>query len=185
MQTYDVLMLAVLAGATIFGAWKGMAWQLASLASLVVSYLVALRFGAVLAPYVGSHEPANRFVAMLILYLGTSLAIWLLFRVVAGLIDKVKLKDFDHQIGGLFGLAKGLLLCVVITFFAVTMSQRARGAVLESRSGYYIALLIDRAEPVMPPEVHDVLGPYLDRLDQGLDPSRPVGEVAGGLSWTR
>ena len=43
MQTYDLLMLLVLVCATIFGFWKGMAWQLASLASLVVSYIAALQ----------------------------------------------------------------------------------------------------------------------------------------------
>ena len=32
MQTYDIIMLAVLAGSTLFGFVKGMAWQLASLA---------------------------------------------------------------------------------------------------------------------------------------------------------
>ena len=35
LQPYDVFMLAVIVLTTIFGAWKGMAWQLASLASLV------------------------------------------------------------------------------------------------------------------------------------------------------
>ncbi len=43
--------------------------------------------------------------------------------------------------------------------------------VLRSRSGYYIAVLIDRAEPVMPAEVRDVLHPYLERLDHELDPT--------------
>ena len=43
MQTYDMLMLVVLVGATVFGFWKGMAWQIASLASLVVSYFASLQ----------------------------------------------------------------------------------------------------------------------------------------------
>ncbi len=34
MQGYDLIMLAILAGTTIFGAYKGMAWQLAAIASL-------------------------------------------------------------------------------------------------------------------------------------------------------
>ncbi len=46
MQTYDVLMFLVLAAATLFGFWKGMSWQIASLASLVVSYVAALQFSA-------------------------------------------------------------------------------------------------------------------------------------------
>ncbi len=168
MQVYDIAMLVVLLGATILGAWKGMAWQLASLSSIFFSSVVALRFSSQLAPLVGAQEPWNRFVAMLILYLGTSLAIWLIFRLVAGMIDRIKLKDFDRQLGALFGAAKGVVLCIAITFFAVTLSKDARELALHSRSGHYISVIIDRASPVMPEEVHEVFGPYLDRLEQGL-----------------
>jgi membrane protein required for colicin V production len=170
MQTYDIVMLVVLLGTTVFGVWKGMAWQAASLLSLVASYFVALRASAVVAPYFGD-PPTNRFVAMLVLYLATSAGIWLAFRFVSGMIDRVRLKEFDRQVGGLFGAAKGILLCVVITFFAVTMSSTARDMVLRSRSGYYISLLIDRAEPVMPAEVRETLRPYLDELDKQLAPT--------------
>lgn len=171
MQPYDIVMIVVLVSATLFGAWKGMAWQIASLASLVASYVVALRFGAELAPVFGDQEPWNRFIAMFVLYAGTSLVIWLAFRLVAGLIDRIRLKDFDRQIGGLFGLAKGILLCLVITFFAVTLSTQARGLVLQSRSGVYISQLIDRATPLIPTELHDVLQPYLQEFDEGLNPN--------------
>ncbi|MGD0653006.1 MAG: CvpA family protein, partial [Thermoguttaceae bacterium] len=51
IQTYDIVMLVVLLGATVLGAWKGMIWQIASLASLLVSAWVALHFSAPLAPY--------------------------------------------------------------------------------------------------------------------------------------
>lgn len=169
MQVYDIGMLVVLLGATVFGAWKGMAWQLASLSSIVCSFAVALRFSPLLAPYIGAQEPWNRFVAMLVLYLGTSLVIWLVFRLVASMIDRIKLKDFDRQVGALFGAAKGVVLCIAITFFAVTLSEKARELALHSRSGQYISVLIDRATPVMPKEVHEVLGPYLDQLEQGLN----------------
>ena len=40
----------------MFGFWKGMAWQLASLASLVVSYIAALQFSERLAPTFGEHR---------------------------------------------------------------------------------------------------------------------------------
>lgn len=173
MELYDIGMLVVLLVTTVFGAWKGMAWQLASLASFVLSYFAALRFSASLAPHLGSEAPWNRFVAMLVLYLVTSMAIWMLFRVVAGAIDRVKLREFDRQIGALFGAAKGVMLCVAITFFAVTLSVKARDSVLRSRSGYYIARLLNRADRVMPQELHQILDPYLDKLQKGLDPNAP------------
>jgi len=171
MDGYDVLMLVVLVAATLFGGMKGMAWQIASLASLAVSYLVSLKFSAQLAPLFGEQAPWNRFLAMLVLYLASSLAIWVAFRFVARFIERVKLREFDRQVGALVGFAKGVLLCVAITFFAVTLSAKARQAVLDSRSGYYIALLLDRAGPMIPTELHDVLDPYIRRLDQELEPA--------------
>ncbi len=170
MQFYDILMLLVLAVAMLLGAWKGFAWQLASLASLVVSYFAALRFSGQLAPYISPHEPVNRFVAMLLIYILTGAVIWLLFRLVAGFIDRLKLKEFDRQLGALLGLAKGGLLCVVITFFAISLAgEGQREQILQSRSGYYIGYVIDRASLVMPEEIHDRVRPYLERLDQQLE----------------
>jgi membrane protein required for colicin V production len=172
VEVYDICMLAVLALATLFGAYKGMAWQVASLASIVASYLVALRFSEQFAPRFGDQAPLNRFIAMFVLYMVTSLGIWFAFRIVKNFIDRVRLREFDRQMGALVGAAKGVLLCVAITFFAVTLSERARSAVLQSRSGYMIAQLLDRAEGVMPRELHGMLGPYLNQLEEQLKPGQ-------------
>ena len=145
----------------------------------------------------GQQEPWNRFLAMLVLYVVTAVAIWLLFRLVAGIINRVQLKEFDRQLGTIFGLAKGVLYCVVITFFAVTLSESARQAVLQSRSGNFIARGIREANPIMPEDVRKWLGKYIDELDEKLhtppkevapaepdgpplDDSRGEGTTAGG-----
>lgn len=172
METYDICMLVVLLAATIYGAYKGMAWQIASVASLVVSYFVALRFSPQIAHNFGDQAPLNRFIAMAVLYAATSVAIWLVFRIVASFLDRVKLREFDRQLGAMFGAAKGVLWCVAITFFAVTLSAKARGMVLDSRSGHYIAILLNRADNVMPQELHEVLDPYLHKLERELDPEK-------------
>ena len=172
MQAYDFVMIAVLLGATLFGFVKGMAWQIASLASLVVSYFVALRFSGQIAPVFGDSEPWNRFVAMLVIYMACSFAIWVLFRAVAGAIERVKLREFDRQLGALFGFAKGVLLCAVITFFAVTLLPPAqKQSIVASRSGRYIGVLLDKTRAAVPPEYSDVLKPYLDKFEQRLDPN--------------
>jgi membrane protein required for colicin V production len=171
MQTYDILMVLVLVGATLFGLWKGMAWQIASLASLVVSAIASMKFSAQLAPYFGQQAPLNRYSAMLAIYVGTSFIIWTLFRFVAGAIDKVRLESFDKQLGAMFGLAKGVLLCVAITFFAVTLLPAQGPAIANSQSGHYIIVLIDKAHSVLPPEVHQTLDPYLNKLEERLNPN--------------
>ncbi len=181
MHFYDIIMVLILLGATIFGAWKGMAWQIAALSSLIVSYFVALRFSGDFANYFGWDEPWNRFLAMLLIYLATSLVIWLAFRMVRDFIERVRLKEFDRQLGALFGAAKGVVLCVALTFFAVTLSEVSRQKVLESRSGFYIAALLDKAHGVMPPELHEILHPYLHHLREELDtpPRSPRGGTGG------
>ena len=83
MQTYDIVMLVVLVAATLFGAWKGLAWQIASLASIVASYFVAVEFRDQVAQMLTAEPPWNKFLAMLILYVGTYFVIWLAFRFVA------------------------------------------------------------------------------------------------------
>jgi membrane protein required for colicin V production len=170
MDLYDLLMLLVLGANLLLGVWKGMAWQAASIASLVLSYFMALRYSTALAPYLGVEAPLNRFVAMFVLYLGSSLFVWLCFRAVSGFIDRLRLKEFDHQVGGAFGLAKGVLWCVGITFFAVSLMPASRDQVLQSHSGHYIALLLNHADEVMPTEIHQVLDPYLNQLQTELAP---------------
>jgi membrane protein required for colicin V production len=170
VQTYDILMLIVLAGTTLFGFWKGMAWQIASLASLVVSYYAALRFSERLAPhipYFGDQAPLNRFIAMLAIYAVTSFVIWMLFRMVSKIIDRVKLEGFDRQLGAILGFAKGALLCIAITFFAVTLLTEEQGqAIMSSQSGRYIVALLRNAHAVVPPE----LQPHLQKIEQRLSP---------------
>jgi membrane protein required for colicin V production len=171
MQNYDYIMIAVLIGATVFGFWKGMAWQIASLASLVVSYFASLKFAEQLAPVFGQQAPLNKFVAMAAIYVGTSLIIWTLFRFVSNFIDKLRLESFDKQIGAIIGFAKGVLLCVGITFFAIGLVPQSREAIVGSQSGHYIVALVDKAHSVFPPEIHQIVDPYLNRIEERLNPN--------------
>ncbi len=181
MQPYDYLMLMVLVGLTLYGYSKGMAWQVAYLASLVVSYFVAVRFADQVKPLFGDSEPFNKFLAMAAIYVATSFGIWIVFRYVRGIIDKVRLESFDHQMGAIIGFARGVLWCVGLTFFAVgLLPQAQKQQIIESRSGHYIAVLLDRTDSMVPPEVHQVIGPYIRKIEERLDPNSVGPRVASG-----
>src|SRR5205807_7085590 len=140
-----------------------------------------------LAGIINASPPWNIFSAMLILFLATGLVVWIGFNLVSELIERVKLKEFDRQLGAIFGAAKGVILCVLITLFAVALlGDTQRQAICASKSGYYIAVLLDRADMVIPRELHEVLAPYLDRLDRDI----PHAHTADGgplppASWDR
>lgn len=175
---YDLVMIGLLAGAAVLGYFKGIVWQLAWIAGIAASSWVALRFGGPLAPFVGQQGPWNKLVAMLALYLATSLAVWLLFRVVASFIDAIHLSAFDHQLGLLLGLAKGVLLCVVVTFFAITLAPGYREQIVASRSGRLVAELIVRADQFLPREVIEVVDPYVQRFREQFAQADGAGEQA-------
>ena len=172
MQTYDIIMSLVLAFATLWGFWKGFAWQLATLASLILSYLVAYRFRTPVASYIDADPPWNVALAMLLLYIGTSLLVWVGFQFVRGMLDSLKLRDFDRQLGGLVGAATGGVLCVVITLFAVTLlSHEHRNQIIHSKSGHLLAVLLDKSHAVMPAELHKVIHPHLHEVLEGATSS--------------
>ena len=97
MEIYDIIMLIVLIGAMLFGAVKGFAWQLASIASIFLSYIVAYRFREPFSQSIQADPPWNRFLAMLILYIGTALIIWVVFRMISGTIDRLKLRTRNSK----------------------------------------------------------------------------------------
>ncbi len=189
LEGYDLVMLGILAVAALLGYFKGMVWQLAWIAGIVASSFVALRFSGQVAPFFGQQAPWNRFTAMLALYAATSLTVWLVFRVISGAINAIHLSAFDHQLGLLLGLAKGALLCIVITFFAVTLAPAYRDQIVGSRSGRLVAELIVRADTYLPKEIHDTVDPFVKQFEQqfqapngSLAPPPSTGAMAGQVS---
>ncbi len=188
MQTYDFLMLAVLVLSAIHGFFKGFAYQVAALGAIALGYFVSLRFSEPMAPLFGS-PPLNRFVAMLVLYLVASLAVWVLFRFVSDFISGMELKGYDRQVGGLFGAAKGAIWCLVITFFALTIVPTVQDQILASRSGHLMAQALNQIDPILPAEWRETVEPYLNQLETDLAPdgaktSRPVGPSAAPPATT-
>jgi hypothetical protein len=102
--------------------------------------------------------------------------VWIAFRLVKTTIDGVKLQEFDKHVGGVFGAAKGVVLCVIITLFGVTLlGQQQREYIVRSYSGYYIAVLLDKSHAVIPTAVHQQIHPLLHKLDESLPPGyQPV-----------
>ena len=187
MQTYDIIMLIVLAATTIFGAIKGFAWQVASLASIVASYFVAYHFRNDVAKMINADPPWNLFLAMLLLYFGSSFVIWMAFRLVSTSIDKVKLREFDRHLGAGFGLVKGILFCLLITMFAMSLlgpAQQQR--IANSKSGLYISRILASAGGLLPVEIKQVVGPYIQNVEQKLQQNQwPDGQVPAGYPVSR
>jgi len=165
---YDVVVLGILVFAVIRGAVKGFIWQVAGIAAIVLCFIFAEELSQYVAPFLtdlGVEAPLNRWLAMFVIYLGLSLVVFLVARMLRDMIEKIRLTEYDRHLGALFGLLKGAIFCLVLTFFLVTLSPSAQTAIRGSYSGNAAAIVMDHLHPVLPDEVHEALEPYIHRLD--------------------
>lgn len=162
---YDLLILAILIYALIRGAMKGFVWQLAAITAIILCFFFAETASLLLAPYIGLKPPLDRWVAMLILYFVFSFASFALARVLKDGLERAKFDDFDRHLGAIFGLVKGVLFSIVLTFFVVTIYDESRSYIIGTHSGYYAAVIMDRLHPVMPEGLSEHLEPYIHKLD--------------------
>ena len=180
MGIYDIAMLVIFLGAIVFGYWKGLAWQIASLAALVVSYVVAVNFRDQLAVHLQVDEPWNKIGAMLILFLGTSLVIWAIYSSVSKSLKKNELKGFDRQAGAILGALKGGLLCMVVTMFAVSfLGEDVHEKIDHSKFGPYIEKGIWQVSDFVPDELARFVNPHIENYKDAVGHQEPSVDTGG------
>lgn len=167
---YDVFVVAILIVGMVRGAVRGVVWQLAGIAGIILCLVFAETISHVGAPLVKLEPPLNQWVVMFVAYLFFSFVSFGFARLINTGLEKAQLKEFNKHLGAVFGLVKGAALCLVITFFLVTLSERTRDMLKTSKSARYAAILMDRLHPVMPEKLRGALSLYIHDLhDPSLD----------------
>lgn len=174
---YDALMLLIVIISVLQGAWRGMAWQLAPIASLVLGYIVSYPLSTALAEYFGK-PPLNRLWAMIAIYLVVSLFVYMVARSIRHSLERMKLVEFDRHLGAVFGGIKGVLFTVVLTLGLVSVSDQARELILKSESSTISARLMNTISPILPQPLNDLVHPYLKNLNDQLP------EIADNPTYT-
>lgn len=159
---YDVLAVAIVAFSTIRGAMKGVIWQVAAIAGLVLCFVFSESISAAAGPYVHLEPPLNNWVVMIGAYLVFSLGSFSIARLVTEWLEKIKFGDFNRHLGAIFGFAKGVVIVLVLTFFSVTVSENMHDVLQNSRTGPIAANIMYHLHPVMPEKLHDALARYIN-----------------------
>lgn len=113
MTLFDYLVLLILLCSIVISTLRGLIKEILSLTSWVVSFVLANAYSAVLAAWLPALIPGEMLrliAAFLLLFIGTRLLMALVMRAVDALIKASGLQLADRGLGGLFGLARGLVL---------------------------------------------------------------------------
>jgi membrane protein required for colicin V production len=160
MTLYDAAMVALVLGGMAWGAWRGIIWQVASIASLVLGYTVAHTTSDDLAPHFPGDPVVARGLAMLVVYAAVSGGIFAAARMLRATLRRLKFEAYDRHLGMVLGGLEGALARLVATLFVVSLAPRSRGPIFASPSGKVVGRVMNTLGPVLPAEAREVLAPF-------------------------
>lgn len=163
---YDILVVCILFYFLAKGASRGLIWQLAGIAGILLCVTFAGTASNLIGPHINLAPPANQWAVMFITYLLASFVAFGFARTLNQWIDKLELKEYNRHLGALFGLLKGALLVLIMTFMIVTFSEKSRDLVRESKAARISAKIIHQAGPVIPDKLHAAVSRYIDMFER-------------------
>ena len=113
MTIFDYLVLFVLICSVVISTLRGLVKEILSLLGWIVAFVVANAYGAQLAPLLPEVIPgdtARLIVAFIALFLGVRILMGLLSLAIGALVEATGLSLADRGLGGLFGLARGIVI---------------------------------------------------------------------------
>ena len=121
MSWIDVLIFSILAISSIIGAWRGMVRELLSLLFLVLAVVIAQSYGALLAEALTSvldNAGARYFFAVCCLFVAVLIFGALVIFISQKFLILTGLMLIDRGLGVVFGLVRGALIVLILTFVA-------------------------------------------------------------------
>lgn len=160
MVWVDSVLLGVLGLSTLVGVWRGLVTQLLSLLGWGVAYFFSRAFAPDLASRLplpasmawgGPHVNAALSFGLLFLL---SMVLWgILSWLIGQLVRASPLSGADRLLGGVFGLARGVfILLVLATLVGLTPLQQAP-AWQQSQGAAVLGAASGLLRPLLPPEV--------------------------------
>ena len=157
----DGVLGGVLLLSLVVGAWRGLVHELMSLAGWVAAFVLAQW----LADDVTQWLPVWREAAVQVRYalsfvlvfvasmFAAAVVSWLLGK----LVSTVGMRPVDRSLGGIFGLARGLMVLLVLAVLVHLLGMRQEAWWRESHVTPLLELLLAGIKPVLPPTLQAYL----------------------------
>jgi membrane protein required for colicin V production len=143
----DWVLLAVLALSTLIGLWRGLVFELLSLAAWLLAWLAAQWWSPAVAQWLGTAHTAPAFA---LTFVAALIAGGLLARLARLLVAATPLRLVDRLLGAGFGFLRGLLiLLVAASLLALTPAARSP-AWRASRGAGGLQALVEMLKPLWP-----------------------------------
>ena len=154
LATTDWLLCAVLLLSMLLGAWRGLVYELMSLAAWVAAFVLAQWLAqdvALMLPFLQTAAAQVQYAAAFVLVFVVSLfAAGFLSWVLKKVVETVGLRPVDRALGAVFGLVRGVLLLLVATVLIQLLGMAHQAWWQEAHGPVWLDVLLNGLKPVLP-----------------------------------
>ncbi|MEN9538798.1 MAG: hypothetical protein RLZZ126_1033 [Pseudomonadota bacterium] len=151
----DWVLVAVLLASVGLGLWRGIVFELMSLAAWFVAFVAAQWFGPDLArllPMAGASEAVRFAAGFALTFIGALFAAGIVAALAKKLVAATGLAPFDRVLGGLFGMVRGLLLLLAAAVVVGLTPLKSSAWWQQSMGAHWLAATLKGLQPVLPAE---------------------------------
>jgi len=160
MSWLDYAILGVLAVSVVWGIWRGFVREVISLAGWVLAFLaanaVAGPLGDALPTSISSPE-VRVLVAFLIVFIFTLSVATVAGMLLSRLLKAAGLGGLDRTLGGIFGLARGVVILLALAIAAGLTTAPRQPLWKESVGAGMLTRTVLQLKPWLPPRLADRL----------------------------
>ena len=157
MTAFDYVVMAIVAASVALGVWRGVVGEIIALAAWVLAFFAARWWGGEVAQVIYGGliaDPVLRIVAAWVTVFVVVLVVMALLRLaVNGLLKALGLSLTDRLLGVIFGLARGLLIVLVLVAVGGMMSMAKEKWWSVAYFSAPLETAVLASKPWLPPEV--------------------------------
>jgi membrane protein required for colicin V production len=160
MPALDFVFLGVLLASLLLGAWRGLVYEVLSVASWIAAFILAQWFAPDMAqklPMAGSGEAVRYAAGFVLVFIVSVFAGGLVAALAKKLFAAVGLQPIDRVLGAAFGLLRGVILLLAATVAISTSPLKSGEWWQESVGAGMTTAVLKGLKPVLPEE----FGKYL------------------------
>lgn len=151
----DWILLGVLLTSMVVGLWRGLVYEVLSLAGWVAAFFVAQWWASdaiAWMPFIKSAPASVQYaVAFALVFIVTVFTAGLVSWLIKKLVESVGLRPIDRALGGLFGLARGVVLLLALTV-VLQLTGLSRDDWWSSAQGpVWLERMLNGLKPLLPP----------------------------------
>ena len=155
MLALDWICVAVLAGSLLLGAWRGLVYEVVSVASWIAAFFLAQWFAldaGRLLPLSGASETIRYALGFAVVFIVTVVIGGLVAVLVKKLLAAIGLQPVDRALGAGFGLVRGLVLLLVATVVIGLTPLKSSEWWRDSMSAGVLTASLKELKPLLPEE---------------------------------